>query len=517
MTSNHTKISIKLSDKNSTIKTILTKRGYSLIKKHFSIEELANIKQSLMIKPYVNEDYGAPAEPYPIYLESNKKIYIPKHIGFDRFGEPDHVKLTKGLEIDLLFKGSLREKQAPIIENFLKSCKDGSFKTNTRGGIISVPCGWGKTIMALYLISILKRKTMIIVHKEFLLNQWVKRIEEFLPEARIGIIQASKVDYKNKDIVIGMLQSLSSKEYDIDEVFGEFGFTVVDECHHIAAEVFSRSLPKVNSYYSLGLSATPKRADGLSHVFESYLGPIVYKVSKRDDKLVRVNIINYNDNYSGYNKDELNAYGKVCIPRMINNIAENSSRNILIKSILRNLVKAGNQTLVLSDRRGHLKELFDMVSEFATVGYYVGGMKQRELDISETKQIILGTYPMSSEGLDIPTLNAVVFTTPKSSIEQSIGRITRKNHETTPVAYDIVDNFSLFPRQSAKRLTVYKKLEYDIYNQTIAINNNSDENNIMYQLNTNPMEKIETKKSKKSKKNTKTTIEESCQIVSDED
>ena len=66
-----------------------------------------------------------------------------------------------------------------------------------------------------------------------------------------------------------------------------------------------------------------------------------------------------------------------------------------------------------------------MMSEFATVGYYVGGMKQKDLDISETKEIILGTYPMSSEGLDIPTLNAVVFTTPKSSIEQSIGRITR--------------------------------------------------------------------------------------------
>ena len=165
----------------------------------------------------------------------------------------------------------------------------------SKGGIISVPCGWGKTIMALYLISKLKRKTMIIVHKEFLLNQWIKRIEEFLPEARIGIIQAAKVDYQNKDIVIGMLQSLSSKEYDVDKVFGDFGFTVVDECHHIAAEVFSRSLPKVNSYFSLGLSATPKRADGLSHVFESYLGPMVYKVNKRDDKLVRVNIIKYSE------------------------------------------------------------------------------------------------------------------------------------------------------------------------------------------------------------------------------
>ena len=148
----------------------------------------------------------------------------------------------------------------------------------------------------------------------------------------MGIIQASKVDYQNKDIVIGMLQSLSSKEYDVDKVFGDFGFTVVDECHHIAAEVFSRSLPKVNSYFSLGLSATPKRADGLSHVFEAYLGPMVYKVNQRDDKLVRVNIIKYSDNNPTYSKEELTNYGKLCIPRMINNIVGNFSRNLLTPS-----------------------------------------------------------------------------------------------------------------------------------------------------------------------------------------
>ena len=101
-------------------------------------------------------------------------------------------------------------------------------------------------------------------HKEFLLNQWIKRIEEFLPEARIGIIQASKVDYKNKDIVIGMLQSLSSKEYDIEEVFGDFGFTVVDECHHIAAEVFSRSLPKV--ILIIHLDSQPHRKEQMDYL-----------------------------------------------------------------------------------------------------------------------------------------------------------------------------------------------------------------------------------------------------------
>ena len=514
MIPNHNKKPLKICMKKQEIKTILTKRGYSVMKEHYSLQHIEDLKKSLHVKPYVNEDYGASADPYPIYLESIKKLYIPKHIGFHEFGEPDKVKLTKGLEVDLTFKGSLRDKQLPIVKSFLNSCSDGPFKTKSRGGIISVPCGWGKTIMALYLIAALKRKTIVIVDKEFLLNQWIKRIEEFLPDARVGIIQAAKIDVQNKDIVIGMLQSLSSKEYDVDKVFGDFGFVIVDECHHIAAEVFSRSLPKVNSYYSLGLSATPKRADGLSHVFESYLGPMVYQVGKRDDKLVRVNVIRYHDDNKDYKKEELSAYGKVCIPRMINNIVGRITRNLLIKSILRRLVKDGRQTLVLSDRRVHLTELFTMASEFATVGYYVGGMKQKDLDKSELQQVILGTYPMSSEGLDIPSLDAVIFTTPKSSIEQSIGRITRKDHAETPVAYDIVDNFCLFPRQFDKRLRVYKKLEYDVYEQNIYIKENTDENNIMYQL-SQDMVKVELKKPRKKKK--KEELFENCQIQSDDE
>ena len=512
MPSNSPKKILKIKRKNKEVKTILTKRGYSIVKSFYSFKEIETIKKSLMVKPFVNEDYGATAEPYPIYLESEKKIYIPKHIGFKEYGEPEQIKLTKGFPIDLEFKGSLRDKQKPIINSFLDSCKDGPFTKNSKGGIISVPCGWGKTIMALYLISVLKRKTIVIVHKEFLLNQWIKRIEEFLPNARIGILQASKIQVENKDIVIGMLQSLSSKEYDVEKVFGEFGFVIVDECHHIAAEVFSRSLPKVNSYYSLGLSATPKRADGLSHVFESFLGPMVYKVGKRDDKLVRVNVIRYNDDNSDYKKEELSAYGKICIPRMINNITNNFNRNLVISQILQNLVSDNRQVLVLSDRRNHLSEIYKLANEFTSVGYYVGGMKQTELDKSETKSVILGTYPMSSEGLDIPSLDAVIFTTPKSSIEQSIGRITRKQHENTPVAYDIVDNFSLFPRQFEKRFKVYKKLEYDIYELEIDLKHYSSIQDIKNQLNQD-YKKIPLKKKKKNNK----ICDVVCEIDSDDD
>ena len=107
-----------------------------------------------------------------------------------------------------------------------------------------------------------------------------------------------------------------------------------------------------------------ERADGLSHVFESFLGPTVYKSENKDNKIVRVNTIFYNDTNKDYCKEELSFNGKVCIPRMINNIVENSQRNEMIKYIMIRLVNEGKQVLVLSDRRDHLSKLFSIASTF---------------------------------------------------------------------------------------------------------------------------------------------------------
>ena len=147
---------------------------------------------------------------------------------------------------------------------------------NGNGAILEVPCGRGKTVLSLKIIANIQKKTLILVHKEFLMEQWIERIQQFLPDARIGIIQQNKVKADNKDIVIAMIQSISMKSYP-PKIFDNFGFTIVDECHHISSQVFSRCLPKIGNKYLLGLSATPKRKDGLSKVFHWYLGPVSYK------------------------------------------------------------------------------------------------------------------------------------------------------------------------------------------------------------------------------------------------
>ena len=140
-----------------------------------------------------------------------KKLYLPKHYALQKFGEPDENRMSEGREIDLEFKGGLRDIQNQLLKHIRIHKPGGTLSSQTYGGVISVPCGVGKTVISLYILSQLKRKTLIIVHKEFLIEQWVERINQFLPYARIGLIRQKKVDVLNKDIVIGMLQYFYEK------------------------------------------------------------------------------------------------------------------------------------------------------------------------------------------------------------------------------------------------------------------------------------------------------------------
>ena len=316
---------------------------------------------------------------------------------------------------------------------------------------------------------------MVVVHKEFLLNQWKERIEQFVKDARIGVIQGPKCKVKDKDIVLGMLQSLSMKDYDTT-VFDDFGFVIYDECNHLGAEVFSKALLKTNFKYLLGLSATPKRLDGLSKVFEWYLGPMVYVIKKRVEETVKVKVIKYKNEDESYSKEKLNQMGKPMMPGMINNITSFEPRTDLMIDEIKVYLEEGRKILVLSDRRDHLKAIKDKCDKINPdkykTGFYLGGMKPEDLEVTEEADVILGTFSMASEGFDCKyPLNTIILGSPKSNIEQAVGRILRqeaKYRKFVPLVVDIWDQFSLFARQGQKRIDFYKKNKYcvDYYNET---------------------------------------------------
>ena len=320
----------------------------------------------------------------------------------------------------------------------------------------------------------LKVKTLILVHKSFLLTQWVERIRQFAPTATIGQIQGSKIDVEGKDVVIGMLQSLSMKDYD-STILKSFGLVIIDEVHHIGAEVFCRALPKISSRYMLGLSATPNRKDGLTKVINWYIGPMAYKLDRLGAQTVVVKKIVTTFDDEDYNEVHTNYRGTPMIPKMINNIVEYLPRNQLILSeIEQYIAEEPRQIMVISDRIAHLTALKialdaknlvisrQQTSRAMVTGFYTGKQKAKELVVSERADVIFSTYSMTREGLDIPTLNTLIIATPTSDVVQTCGRILRKTHDISPLVIDIVDNFGPFANQATKRSAFYRKSEYAI-------------------------------------------------------
>ena len=439
--------------------TYLGQKGYSILKNELSVEEQIKIREELNVGAYMPKSIVQQAK-FPVYRESPQKMYIPRYYGIKNYGKPSTYKITDGDDIDLPFNGELRDYQINIVNTFMKSADKGD-----GGGLLEVPCGRGKTICALNIISKIKKKTLVIVHKGFLLNQWIERIEQFLPNARIGKIQGQVIDIEDKDIVIGMLQSLSMKDYPC-EVFSSFGLTVVDEVHHIAAEVFVRSLFKIVTPYVLGLSATMQRKDGLTKVFKMFLGDIIYKEKRDGNDKVIVKAYTFLTNDEDFNEVKYDYRGNPAYSTMISKLCTYNPRNeYIIKIIIDTLCKDENQQLMILAHNKNLLTYFYKGLEhrgFDSIGYYVGGMKEKDLKISETKKIIIATYAMASEALDIKTLTTLVMATPKTDVTQSVGRILRTKH-IQPLVIDIVDNHDLFQNQWRKRLTYYMKENYQVY------------------------------------------------------
>lgn len=453
------------------IATYLGVKGYSIKKENISVQEQQLIRKELNVQPFVPKSSLAKPKPFPVYRESKKKIYVPRFYGIDTYGEPDDYRLPEGKNINLKFNGELRDFQKPIVDAYLKHAK-------TKGsGLLEIHTGGGKTVLALNIISQLKKKTLIIVHKEFLLRQWLERIEQFLPTARVGRIQGSNIDVEDKDIVIGMLQSLSMKDYDRD-ILSDFGFTIYDECHHISAEVFSRVLFKVVTKYGLGLSATMKRKDGLTKVIKMFMGEVVYKKEREGTDNVLVKAIEYFNNDEEYSKVALNYRGHTNYTTMIKKICEFNRRSEFILKILKDQLENGDkdqQIMILAHNKSLLQYLHDAIRHrnIAPVGYYIGGMKEKDLKISEGKTVIIATYAMAEEGLDIKTLTTLLMATPKVDVTQSVGRILRKKHKQALVI-DIIDQHPVFQKHWKKRKTFYKKQKFKVIKtDEFGYNNNN--------------------------------------------
>lgn len=441
---------------------MLTLNGYRVLKDNVSVEEL---RKTLTVKPFVPKVFVNPkAVPsYKVFSETETHMYLPKHYGITTYGVPAEStrNIQQTAEHYWEFKGSLREQQHAVVNSFLKP--------EPHDGIISLHTGGGKTVCALYIASQLRLPTLVIVHNSFLRDQWEERIRMFLPHARIGRIQGELCEVDGRDVVIAMLQTLSMKQLPI-QTFKPIGLIIVDECHHIASEIFVQALPKVTSKYMLGLSATPSRKDGLMYVAHWFLGPLLYNSSTGDvtDTEVSVEVYEYENHDPEFNEIIYNRQGVMFTSLMINKLAECEHRTKWLADILVDVLDEApeRQILVLTDRVQHTKDILNALpvayqERAAILSQSVAAAKRAEFCAS--KKILIATYSMCKEGFDVPTLNTLLMATPRPDVDQIVGRILRVEKSTRkihPLILDIVD--PQFRRQFQERNGLYKKRAYKL-------------------------------------------------------
>jgi len=389
------------------------------------------MKKKLTITPKKTSDFDK-EKPEPIELFSLEReglIGVPKEffLGSAKQAHDIVSEESNGFPISLESNISQTgdfEEQGAATEAFLKHIEETG-----RGGILHAQPAWGKTAFGLELISRLGMTALVVVNRDFLMKQWMKRIEQFLPGAKVGIAQQDTCDYEGKDIVIAMVHSICKREYD-QKFYDYFGTVIFDEVHRVPAKTWSAVPPMFSAGVRIGLSATPRRKDGMDWVFRWHIGDIIFKATSNTNtpKLRRI--------FTGWTLPPKTRDKKLKMPTIIKAMVQNVGRNQQIVEEIRKATKskAKRKILVLSDRLAHLETLKKMLitdeegnvlADAPTCDFYVGGRKDEELDKAEEAQVVFASFQMAFEALDISALDVVLFTTPKGDVEQAVGRVQR--------------------------------------------------------------------------------------------
>ena len=402
----------------------------------------SDLKRQLTVRAVENA-MGIRPPSFKVFREGKSgSMYIPRF-----YGEPAVTdRRVEPVPTNIEFVGQLRD----------ATRQNEAFRAGTKafrevgGGVLSLPPGFGKTTMALAYAAHLKVRTLIIVHKEFLANQWKERIQQFCPGATIGRVQQDTFDIEC-DFVIAMIQTMCSREND-PKAFDSFGFVIVDEAHHIGAAAFSQTMFKLCPRYALGLTATPERKDGLTNILYWFLGPEIFRVQRENQATTRVETVFFDDPLFR-EAPPVSRLGKINMAGMVTQLTEIDDRNQKILSLVRGL-DPSRRVLILSDRREHC---FWLRNNLEGSAVYLGGMSEKDLDEASKHHVIIATYSMAQEGLDIPVLDTLIMTTPHSDVTQAVGRIMRETpgKVNAPLIIDIVDRWSVFNSMYRKRCVIY--------------------------------------------------------------
>ena len=333
---------------------------------------------------------------------------------------------------------------------------------------MSVLCagtGFGKTILAIKLISERKVNTLILVHRTELLNQWKEKIKIFSKGCEIGVIGGSKIQ-QTFQIDIAMIQTL--KNYSMKQI-DHYGQVIIDECHHIAAYTFEKILKKTRAKYILGLTATPKRKDGHHPIVFMQCGEVKYKSNPKPNF----------DQMNVYERELSTVIDDITIsqPKLLSQLAQNSERNKIIVNDVLTALERNRKSLVLTERVNHLKNLEELLQDSCDNLIALKGKlskKSKEKVRNQIKSlkktdnfVIIATGKFIGEGFDLPILDTLFLALPiswKGTLQQYVGRIMREHEDKHSIeVYDYIDiNFDKLKKMFLKRKRAYKNLGFKI-------------------------------------------------------
>lgn len=406
-----------------------------------------------------------------LYKETKDYIGIPRHsIRLSKSIAEDIVdKRVLGDPINLETTTTLWDYQANIVNDFNNIIRKGG-----SGIFLEAPPGSGKTRMGIEMIALLQRKALIVVPKSDLLKQWVDRFVEHsnIKESDIGVAQGGKCDFLAKKVVIGLVHTIIKDRWGSD-FRDSFGTVLFDECDSsICPVTFSSAASMFPAKYRIGMTASRTRGDGLHIVFDQHLNQ--FSLSCKTGNVMTPKVIihkfkgdsgNIPSFFKGMNRRGI----------MISNLAFNPMRNKVISDYAFQSYKAGRPTLIVSDRKEQLKQLFNFLTKTYDVppnkiGFYVRTLDDKTISAKEKARvakncdIILGTYGMIKRGTDIKRLSTLILATPQSDLRQTSGRIERfMEDKKDPVIIDIVDSSYQECKNSSKaRLKFYRERGLEI-------------------------------------------------------
>jgi superfamily II DNA or RNA helicase/very-short-patch-repair endonuclease len=373
-----------------------------------------------------------------------------------------------GTELNVSFQGELRPEQQAAVEAMVAHDT----------GVLAATTAFGKTVIGAWLIAQRRVNTLVLVNRRQLLEQWVERLSSFLgiPTKEIGRIGGGRKKATGK-LDVALVQSLVRKET-VDDLIGDYGHLVVDECHHVSSRGFELLARRAKAKFVVGLSATVTRKDGHHPIIFMQCGPVRYRVNAKAQALIRPFVHNVIVRPTGFRVcREEDQDRRLEFQALYGDLILNKARNELICADVLAAVGEGRSPVVLTERTEHLDLLVDALSsQIGNLIVLQGGMGKKQLKAVMDKltavpedepRVLLATGRYLGEGFDDSRLDTLFLTLPVSwrgTIAQYAGRLHRLHDGKREVRiYDYADlDIPMLARMFDRRCQGYEAVGYAI-------------------------------------------------------